>query len=934
MNLPGALVQGASESWLDLVEQSWPAVTASDLLRGNAEIWKHDGLNVPKHEEAVALAMMGRLVRFGQSVRISLPIGQGSLLSQVAFYLHRLRLDAAGGLLRSTWLNPVSIEHRGDLVVFGRSRNMLRAFSTSAVMRPQFVSANAPVEPSVLQRTLLVSGQDDLLEVLELLVRNARPFAIVVDASPHGCHENALSLIKVLPEYFESVPVVVLTCTGQVVLDAAPMHAWNTRLSDVATLRGSKTQASASYSAIEVVAARDPAMDAFVAKLGFMVWNLKRKLEETGGVSQEFHALLAAERALRCLNVPFSAHEAGMLRHARGGRFPIRTIDSWLDLAARLKGRRGDVQELHAQIMAIVRRMIDDLREAIPGRAEAIVKLCGEALTRREKVSVMVGNRRDAEILTNFLEGRLGLDIVDWLTVSPMDGTGAVAPDSQELVVYAGVLYPSRIHWLGLHARKKIVLCHPFEQERIRSHVTTWWQQHAMPSAPKGDKYRLWGLRWPAGAFLQDELTDGALQSNESVSYNELDIEGIYPVRPRVAQLDAFRGYDDWLDTLLKEPSPIQRIDEPAHEPTRSIVVVQFDGQSDSVRCGANQQIMRMRGDDLELCTARDLNVGDEVVILAMSKERVATQHDLFDMFVENSHGLQQTLRIAQKWQTYVDAGLQTFEGSVVELNKYLKGKRVNVHNSTVQNWAHGGVIGPQDLSAIRALAELAKTANAKQMADMVGNAIAVIRAEHRRIGTDLRRAIAVSRARDVSAVQIGSRSFSRDVFDALVQVAKVTSVERPPHEKVTASSKTIQDVAMEFAMLHPRKVIFTTGCDRGMRTSEFTNIKAFTEVLKVLVEGFYPMYADHSKSLQEVEDMLATIPASYAGGMSDVTKGKHEQHYFRFYEGEKIDISRHIRLGRAFDPRYTMRVHFHWDALRGKIVVHHAGEHLPTLSN
>jgi hypothetical protein len=219
-------------------------------------------------------------------------------------------------------------------------------------------------------------------------------------------------------------------------------------------------------------------------------------------------------------------------------------------------------------------------------------------------------------------------------------------------------------------------------------------------------------------------------------------------------------------------------------------------------------------------------------------------------------------------------------------------------------------------------------------MADMVGQAIAVIRAEHRRIGSDLRRAITVSRARDVSGVQIGTRRFSREVFDALVQVAKVASVEQPPREKVTADSRTIRDVALEFAMLHSRKVIFTKGCDRGMRTSDFANVKAFSKVLQILVDGFYPMYTDHSKSLQEVEVMLAAIPASYAGGMSDVTKGKHEQHYFRPYEGEKVDISRHIKLGRAFDPRYTMRVHFHWDELQAKIVVHHAGEHLPTLSN
>ena len=116
------------------------------------------------------------------------------------------------------------------------------------------------------------------------------------------------------------------------------------------------------------------------------------------------------------------------------------------------------------------------------------------------------------------------------------------------------------------------------------------------------------------------------------------------------------------------------------------------------------------------------------------------------------------------------------------------------------------------------------------------------------------------------------------------------------------------------------------------MKSSNYEDLKAFAEVLQVLVDGFYPMYATKSKSLQDVEDMLRPIPASYAGGMSEVTKGKSDDAYFAQYEGQRVDISRHVKLGRAFDPRYTLRLHFHWDVERAKIVVHHAGEHLPTL--
>ncbi|QBY55539.1 hypothetical protein [Cupriavidus oxalaticus] len=919
--------------WRSQIEQSWPAVTASELLRGGAEIWAQEGLAVPPEEEAVAMAAVGRLLRFGQSVHLSLPIGREATLARLAFYLHRLRLDAAGGLLRSTWLNPISIALRTDLIVFGRPRRMWRDFSTSVVMRPRVVNANQPLDASEFQRTLLVSGQDNLMDVLSLLSSKAKPFALVVQITPQGCDENSLSLIKVSREFFPNVPIVALGYTGQALVEPLPMHTWNTRLGDVAALRRDSGAPIDCSSQIEVIAARDPTMDAFVKKLGFMAWNLKRKMEETGGLSQELSAMMAVDRALRGLNVPLPVHEQGTLRHVRGGRYPIRTIESWLDIASRLKGRRGDIQELHSQIMATVRHMIKDLSEAKPGRVELIVELCRDAISRSQRVSVLVGGRRDAQILQNYLEERLGLEAVRLVAVSQMDGASAIAPPATDLAIYAGVLYPSRIHWLGLHASKKIIVCHPFERERVCATAQAWWKSHALPSAPEGDKQRLWSLQWPANRYLQDSLVDGDSLANSAVSFTLSDIDGEYPLKLRVAQLETFRGFDDWLNVLLTEPIPVQRDEELAQEHTRDVVVLHLEGQAEPIRVGINQQMMRLQGEELEACPAKDISVRNELMILASSEERVATQKDLFDMFVQDNYGLAQTLRIAEKWQEYVDTGMTKFK-TAVELNIYLKSKRFIVHNSTVQNWAHGGVIGPQDPTAIRLLANLAQVANADLMAGMVANAISEVRHEHRRIGTDLRRAITVSRNRDISAVQIGTRRFSRDVFDAMVRIVKVVRMERPALEQGPTSPATIKDVAMEFAMRHGTKLLFTSGCERVMRNSTFGDVAAFGKILQVLVDGFYPMLADHSKSLKDVEAMLAPIPASYAGGMSEITKGKHEQHYFRIYEGEKVDISRHIKLGRAFNPRYTLRLHFHWDELRAKVVVHHAGEHLPTLRN
>lgn len=924
----------APKGWRGMVEESWPAITASELLRGSDEVWNYEGLGVPKDEEAVALAAMGRVVRFGQSVHLTLPISREPTLARLSFYLHRLRLDAASGLVRSPWLNPVTIFERNDLIIFGRPRSMLRDFSTSAVMRPSVVDGTRPLEKAPYQRTLLVSGQGDLLEVLELLSSKSQPFAIVVLVTQQGCQENSIRIIKAIPEFFPGVPVIALGNTGQVLPEPLQMHSWITRIGDVVALRCASRTPIIDTSHIEVVAARDPVMDVFVKKMGFMVWTLKRRMEETGGISQELSALMAVERALRCLNVPLLVHEQGTLRYVRGGRYPIRLIESWLEIASRLRGRRGDIQELHSQVLVMIRNMIKDLEVSTHGRGEAIIKLCRDALNRKQRVGVLVGTLRDAEILQNHVERQLGPDSIDFINVTQMDGATAVPPEQLDMAIYAGVLYPSRIHWLGLSARSRLVLCHPFECERVRQQVDLWWKSNALPSAPKGDKQHLWGLEWPAKGYLRDELVDATCLETNTTSQTLLEIDGEYPRQMRLAQIETTRGFADWLDTLMAEPMLVQRYDENVPEPTRDVVVLHLHEQSQPLRWAASHQILRLEGQELELCAARDLAVGNELIMLVSSEERVATQRELFDMFLENNHGLAQTLRIAEKWQGLVTACAQKY-GTAVELNQYLKSRRFEVANSTVQNWIHGGVIGPQKPEAIRLLAELAGLPSPEKLATMVSNAINVIRGEHRRIGSDLRRAITVSRNRDVSAVQIGSRRFSREMFDAMVQVVRVVRIERPSLDQgVSLLPRSIKDVAMDFAIRHGSKVLFTPRCERSMKSSVYSDLSAFARVLQVLVDGFYLMYATKAKSMQEVEDMLRPIPASYAGGMSEITKGKADQAYSALYEGQQVDISRHIKLGRTFDPRYTLRLHFHWDVERAQIVVHHAGEHLPTLSN
>ena len=51
-------------------------------------------------------------------------------------------------------------------------------------------------------------------------------------------------------------------------------------------------------------------------------------------------------------------------------------------------------------------------------------------------------------------------------------------------------------------------------------------------------------------------------------------------------------------------------------------------------------------------------------------------------------------------------------------------------------------------------------------------------------------------------------------------------------------------------------------------------------------------------------------------------------------YDGEPIEMFRHLKIGTEENVAKTIRVHFHWDARRQKIVIAYCGEHFPVSSH
>jgi hypothetical protein len=50
-------------------------------------------------------------------------------------------------------------------------------------------------------------------------------------------------------------------------------------------------------------------------------------------------------------------------------------------------------------------------------------------------------------------------------------------------------------------------------------------------------------------------------------------------------------------------------------------------------------------------------------------------------------------------------------------------------------------------------------------------------------------------------------------------------------------------------------------------------------------------------------------------------------------YEGQQVEMFRHLKIGADENITKTIRVHFHWDAKRQRIVIGYCGEHFPISS-
>ncbi len=124
-------------------------------------------------------------------------------------------------------------------------------------------------------------------------------------------------------------------------------------------------------------------------------------------------------------------------------------------------------------------------------------------------------------------------------------------------------------------------------------------------------------------------------------------------------------------------------------------------------------------------------------------------------------------------------------------------------------------------------------------------------------------------------------------------------------------------------------RLILTPYAKQSLEESVYKDLKRVVKAFDLLGNESYQVFK-YSQRMSLMTDKLDELSIEFKPSMSDVSMGRFPV-YDRDYKDRKADFNKHLCLGNSRRKENCMRIHFEWDAEDEKIVVHHAGKHLPT---
>lgn len=140
----------------------------------------------------------------------------------------------------------------------------------------------------------------------------------------------------------------------------------------------------------------------------------------------------------------------------------------------------------------------------------------------------------------------------------------------------------------------------------------------------------------------------------------------------------------------------------------------------------------------------------------------------------------------------------------------------------------------------------------------------------------------------------------------------------------------TPEDLLRTVAALYgeARIVVLPSAYESARASKDFQNTRDLARYLDILAGAYVDaMRGGEAERGRKLFPPGVFAPQEHPAITEDP---KYSNHRMFEYEGKPVEMFTHLKLGVSKDVRHTMRIHFHWDHIKGRVVLGHAGPHLP----
>lgn len=139
----------------------------------------------------------------------------------------------------------------------------------------------------------------------------------------------------------------------------------------------------------------------------------------------------------------------------------------------------------------------------------------------------------------------------------------------------------------------------------------------------------------------------------------------------------------------------------------------------------------------------------------------------------------------------------------------------------------------------------------------------------------------------------------------------------------------TLEQALVFLEAIYPNHLVVLESARRSAKDAgSFKRVHDALDLMIRLVTVYRALLLDGKPD----SEARMTLGSSYHAKESDLSKEGTRKRTFD-YKGKEVFMEQHLAIGVKASKAETWRLHFHWDADGGRIVIGHCGEHLPLKS-